>query len=174
MGSIPPNSDAKVSENLQMKADLTLEVAKKTIRQSEAVREYSQQLNGSTDHKKVEEVRPQRSRNARDQHACYSHGDARDRRGGPKGQTGHNFSRCGQTKHKPGDRCPAKQSICRKCNRKSHYAACCFSKVAGASANEVEAGATAFLGALTGNSDTSWTSTVRIAGKNPSQVIHWS
>ena len=157
--------DAKVSENLQMKADLTLEVAKKTIRQSEAVREHSQQLNGSTDHKKVEEVRPQRSRNARGQHARYSHRDARDRRGGPKGQTSHNCSRCGQTKHKPGDRCPAKQVICRKCNKKGHYAACCFSKVTGASANEVEAGDTAFLGALTGSSDTSWTSTVRIAGK---------
>ena len=55
--------NAKVSERLQMKADLTLEEAKKTIRQSEAVREHTQQLNAA-DHKDVEEVRnsrPQRT-----------------------------------------------------------------------------------------------------------------
>ena len=48
--------DAKVSESLQMDADLTLAKAKKTIRQKEAVREQSQQLHVA-DHKSVEEVR---------------------------------------------------------------------------------------------------------------------
>ena len=158
--------NTKVSERLQMKADLTLEEAKKTIRQSEAVREHTQQLNAA-DHKDVEEVRnsrPQRTRNARGQRTRYSQRDARDKRGGPRGQTNHNCTRCGQTKHQHGDRCPAKQSICRKCNRKGHYAACCFSKTVAASTHEVEAEDTAFLGALTGNIDTSWTSTLRIAG----------
>lgn len=151
-----------------MKADLTLELAKKTIRQSEAVREHTQQLN-ATEHKSVEEVRNprprQRSRNAHGQHARHVHRDARDKRGGPKGQSNHNCTRCGQTKHKPGDQCPAKQATYRKCNRKGHYAACCFSKTVAASAHEVEAQETAFLGTLTSNGDTSWTSTLRIAGK---------
>ena len=41
----------------------------------------------------------------------------------------------------------------------------CFSKTVAASAHEVEAEDPAFLGALTGNSDMNWTSTLRIAGK---------
>ena len=67
--------NAKVSETLQMQADLTLEEAKKTIRQKEAVREHTQQLH-TTDHRCVEEVRnpkPQRSKNAHSQHNRYAH-----------------------------------------------------------------------------------------------------
>lgn len=157
----------KVSETLQMQADLTLEEAKKTIRQKEAVREHTQQLHKTADHKCVEEVRkPQRGRNASSQHNRYAHRDARDKRGGTRVQTNHNCGRCGQTKHRPGDRCPARQAICRKCNKKGHYATCCFSKTVAASAQEVEAEDPAFLGALTNNnSDTSWTSNLRIAGR---------
>lgn len=39
----------------------------------------------------------------------------------------------------PGDRCPAKWAICRKCSRKGHYAAACFSKTVAASAYGLEA-----------------------------------
>lgn len=62
-------------------------------------------------------------------------------------------------KHKPGDRCPAKQTFCK---RKGHYATCCFSKTVAGSACEVEADD---QGTLTNNSDASWTSTLKIAGK---------
>ena len=71
----------------------------------------------------------------------------------------------GQIKHRPGDICPANQAIGRKCNKKGHYATCCFSKTAAASAHEVEAEDPAFLGALINSSDNSWTSNLRIAGK---------
>ena len=132
------------------------------------MREHTQQLH-KTDHKCVEEVRnpkPQRGKNANSQHNRYTHRDARDKRGGTRVQTNHNCGRCGQIKHKPGDRCPAKQAICGKCNKKGHFAACCFSKTVAASAHEVEAEDPAFLGALTNNnSDTSWTSNLRIAGR---------
>ena len=140
--------NAKVSETLQMQADLTLEEAKKTIWQKEAVREHTQQLH-TTDHRCVEEVRnpkPQWSKNAHSQHNRYR--DARDRRGDTREQTNHNCGRCGQIKHRPGDRCPAKQATCRKCNKKGHYATCCFSKTAAASAHEVEAEDPAFLGGI--------------------------
>ena len=83
--------NAKVSETLQMQADLTLEEAKKTIRQKEAVKEHTQQLH-TTDHRGVEEVRnpkPQWSKNAHSQHNRYAHRDARDRRGGTRVQTNH-------------------------------------------------------------------------------------
>ena len=85
--------------------------------------------------------------------------------GSTRVQTNHNCGRCGQRKQRPGDRCPAKQAICRKCNKKAHYAMCCFSKTAAASAHKVEAEDPAFLGALTNNSDISWTSNLRIAGR---------
>ena len=70
-----------------MKADLTLEKAKKTIRQKEAVREHTQQLH-TEDHKNVEEVRnprPQWGRNAHNQLTRHAHRDGRDKRGSPRG-----------------------------------------------------------------------------------------
>ena len=108
--------DAKVSETLQMYADLTLEKAKKVIRQKEAVKEQTQQLH-PTDHKSMDEVRnprPRWSKNAINRHTRRMHRDARDKRGSPRGQTSHNCTRCGQTKHKSGDKCPAKEAFCRK------------------------------------------------------------
>ena len=113
----------------------------------------------------VRNPKPQWSKNAHSQHNRYAHRDVRDRRGGTRAQTNHNCGRCGQIKHRPGDRCPAKQATCRKCNKKGHYATCCFSKTAAASAHEVEAEDPAFLGALINSSDNSWTSILRIAGK---------
>ena len=68
-----------MSETLQMQANLTLEEAKKTIQQKEAVREHTQQLH-KTDHKCVEEVRnlkSQRGKNAHSQYNRYAHRDAR-------------------------------------------------------------------------------------------------
>ena len=106
-----------------------------------------------------------RGKNAHSQHNRYANRDARDKRGGTRVQANHNCGRCGLIKHKPGDRCPAKQAICRKCNKKGQYAACCFSKTVAASAHEVEAEDPAFLEALTNNSDTSRTSNLRIAGR---------
>ena len=113
----------------------------------------------------VRNPRPRWSKNAINCHTRRTHRDARDKRDSPRGQTSHNCTRCVQTRHKPGDRCPAKEAICRKCNKKGHYAAVCFSKTQKASAHEVEAEDPAFLGVLQGTNDSSWTSTLRIAGK---------
>ena len=124
------------------------------------MREQTQLLH-TADHRNVEEVKnytPQRSRNP---HNRYSPRDARDKRGSPRVQSTHNCTRCGQTKHEPGDRSRAKKAICKMCDRRSHYAAVCFSKTVAASAQEVEAEDQVFLGALISSSDTSWTSTLR-------------
>ena len=50
-----------------MQVDLTFKEAKKIIQQKEAVRDHTQQLY-TTDHKCVEEQKPQKSKNAHSQH----------------------------------------------------------------------------------------------------------
>ena len=67
---------AKVLEILQMYTDLTLDKARKVIRQKEAVKEQTQQLH-TADHKSLEEVRnprPHWSKNAynRNKHRSYT------------------------------------------------------------------------------------------------------
>ena len=41
-------------------------------------------------------------------------------------------TRCGRSKHQKGDRCPAKEAICHKCNREGHFQSKCFSKTVAA------------------------------------------
>ena len=157
--------NAQLSETLRMDPDLTLEKTKfKLIRQKEALGEQTEQLHAVD--KSVGEVRDSRPPRRNNQPTQYAPRDHRDKRGGPGGHTNRNCTRCGQTKHKPGDRCPAKQAICRKCNRKGHYATVCFSKTVAALAHEVEVKEDpAFLGTLGSDTDTSWTSTLRVAGR---------
>ena len=43
---------------------------------------------------------------------------------------------CGRSEHQKGDRCPAKDATCHKCNRKGHYQSQCFSKTVAATTSE--------------------------------------
>ena len=108
-----------------------------------------------------QDSRPQRSKNAHKQHSHHAHRDPEIRGVVLKGK---------QTA--PGDRCPAKGAICRKCNRKGHYAAACFSKTVATSAHELEAEDPAWMGAVTGNSDTSHPENSQ--EENPIQAGHGS
>ena len=93
-----------------MDVKLILEKAKKEIRQREAVGEQSQQLQvaESSNHSSVGETPTTAS-------ATHYNGQrSRDK-------TDHKYTGCGHTKHKPGDRCPAKTATCHKCKRKGYY-----------------------------------------------------
>ena len=158
--------DAKLSENLQMDAELTLEKAKKKIRQKEAVQEQNLQLHAA-DQKVMEEVRkpprPQYRSKSGPNHYVSSH-VPRDKKFPPKGQSNHKCTRCGQARHK-GDKCPAKSAECHRCHRKGHYSSQCFSKTVAASANSMESQQdSAFLGSVSADNETSWTTTLRVAG----------
>ena len=156
--------DAKLSESLQMDAELTLETAKKKIRQKEAVREQNLQLH-TAGRTVVEEVRqpprrPQRQQRGLSNHYVPSH-VPRDKKSPPRGQSNHKCTRCGQSTHK-GDKCPAKSAECHRCHRKGHYRSQCFSKTVAASTNSMES---AFLGSVSTDNETSWTTTLRVTGK---------
>ena len=107
--------------------------------------------------REVRRPRPQRSKGGATNHSKHQ----------PRDRTGHKCTRCGRTKHRPGDKCPAKTAICHKCNRKGHYAASqCFSKTVSTATQDGEACQdVAYLGPVKAENENTWTSTLQIAGK---------
>ena len=94
--------DTSLSERLQMDDKLTLEKAKKMVRQKEAVSQHGQELRGDGSKRSpivIERVE-----------------------GGSRSTPGTSMcTRCGKPRHNKGDRCPARDATCHKCNRKGHY-----------------------------------------------------
>ena len=142
--------DQALSQRLQCDASLTLEKAKKKVRQSEAVAEQGLQLRGDGSKQSpivIEQVKgstpskkPQTRRQAT--RSLSAKGGASSTTANTAKQT---CTRCGKQKHDKGTRFPAKDAICHKCNRKGHYSSQCFSKtVATVNTNELNLD-TAFL-----------------------------
>ena len=102
--------DAKLSERLQMDAALSIEKAKKVIRQAELVQQQkttTRPTDTETPSVDVLKIKGQpRTFPRKKQSPC---------------------TRCGKGPHSLLD-CPAKDVVCRKCRRRGHYAALCFSK----------------------------------------------
>lgn len=155
--------DAALSERLQMDVDLTLEKAKKIVRQKEAVREQHSQLQGKGTKKDpivLEEVRhkPQtRKGGASCKRANKTPQEAGSHSAKPQ------CGRCGKDKH-PYDKCPAKGAICRRCNRKGHFEAQCFSKTAAASTDELSV-ESAFLDTVATKQECSWSVTLLLKNR---------
>lgn len=121
-----------------MKADLTLESKKKTIRQREAVHEQQWELKGSDTIKTVD-AQNRTNRTG----GIWAHYDANQKfqRTNPKLMTAkplrtRNCTRCGKDAY-PKDKCPSKDVECYRCKRKGHYGSMCFSKAT--TAHSVEA-----------------------------------
>lgn len=121
--------DLAQSEALQLDAELTLEKAKKKIRQKEAIKELRQQLKpaGPSNPETLDEMRYHRDQprgNPRRQNNAY---------GRPKVPVkGHHkqtspCTRCGREQHTR-DKCPAKDAVCHSCNKKGHYSSKCYAK----------------------------------------------
>ena len=155
--------DKGLSEKLQLDTDLTLEKAKKTIRQKEAVRAQSQQLSTQARAQLVEDVtqraprRPHRPRRSR--------GGANAQ---PRGAPGPDkCMRCGRRKHQGAEKCPARNAICYNCRKKGHLKAYCFSKPSVVSAVVAEGHTEdlAFLGTLSTPDSSTWRSTLHVNGK---------
>ena len=108
--------DEAMSRKLQLDPDLTLETAKKKIRQEKAVREQQQSLK-ETDMVGIEEINRYQAR-WKDQ-TSKIRGDQRPQ--------GRQCTRCGRSNH-PKDRCPAKDVSCHRCGRKGHYSNQCYSR----------------------------------------------
>ena len=153
--------DQNLAEKLRMDSTLTLEKAKKEVRQREAVREQSRHLKvNDSNHGNVGALGKRRRPHSRG--GSSSHHQQRQR---DKGD--HKCTRCGRDKHKTGDRCPAKTAVCHKCKKKGHFSAQCFSKDVAATTNEEEAQQdAAFLGPVVAETNTTtWKNTLLISGK---------
>ena len=129
--------DSALSEQLQMKADLTLERAKKTIRQREAVHEQQRELKSPNNIKSVDAMTRTNHNRAHYNANWKFH---------PKSMTvkPKNCIYLVWKRSHSKDKCPAKDAECYRCKRKGHFGSMCFSKAN--TVHSVEAGLTsAFL-----------------------------
>ena len=125
--------DSALSEKLQMDAALTLESAKKAIRQREAIHEQQQVLKGgekTTSDSSIDAIHPKRQINQRNRSYRNNRWDqVRDTQTStqqPRNpQTGGKCSRCGRERHSR-EKCPARDVQCHNCKRKGHYSAQCL------------------------------------------------
>ena len=163
--------DTALLERLQLDSELTLEKAKKTVRQKEAVKAQHLQLRGEGTKKDpivLDEVKgrtlPPKKRAARPfQKTGGSHQTATK----PQCQC------CGWDKHAPKE-CPARNATGHKCNWKGHFSAQCFSKTAAASTNKLSLGS-AFLGTVSPGQEAAWTSTLLLGTKEiPLNNTHYN
>ena len=160
-----------LSQQLQMDPELTLERAKKRIRQQEAVKDQQRQLT-NREETQLDEVRFR----GRQPKLRPDRGDRRDtnagktRNGAVGGrQAGKPCGRCGKGAH-PKEKCPAKDAICYKCRKKGHYGAQCLSKNveeltngSGQSNNSIDY---AFLDTVSSTKNSVWLKTVQVNGRD--------
>ena len=153
--------NGQLSERLQLDPDLTLEKAKKVIRQQEAVHQQQETLKGSSVSKgDLDEARFSGCYRGKSGHGTREPGPSR--RESHKRCNKKRCTRCGKEQH-PREKCPAKDSICHKCNRKGHYATQCYAKTV----SEVQRGNqldTAFLDTMSSDQATTWMTTINLDG----------
>ena len=121
--------DSSLSERLQLDSDLTLEKAKKAIRQREAVKEQQREL--TVTEANVAEVQSKRLDSRRRTRSSLARGQTASQANIPRPrhpqQQQRNCTRCGKGAHKK-DSCPAKDTKCHRCGKTGHFRACCFTK----------------------------------------------
>lgn len=125
--------DKTLSQRLQMESDLTLEKAKRLIRQKEAVREQGSVLKNLKEAETtLDSVAPggRRRRNS-----SQSRNKAQKHYQGQK-HSGNRCRRCGGGSH-PLQQCPARDVVCLKCNRKGHFRKHCLSKTVAAVTEDI-------------------------------------
>ena len=139
--------DRTLSEQLQLESDLTLEKAKKKIRQREAVQAQTRELKGAEATSSVSVVRTGRKQsNAKKNKAAK-----------PRGRQ---CTRCGNGQH-PKEKCPAKDAVCHRCEKKGHYSKQCYTKLVSEVTDENYLD-TAFLDAILNATERPWTCTANI------------
>ena len=148
--------DTALSDKMQLDATLTLETAKKSIRQKEAVQEHRVELSARREHLVEDVTRRTASYSQRRRRSA----PAKPRTAPAAPQSSNKCSRCGRGPHQGKEKCPAKNVICHRCKKKGHF---CHSKVT-AAAIEVQTLDGAFLGTLSTKGVSTWKSTVKVNG----------
>ena len=121
--------DHELSEKLQLEADLTLDAAKKSIRQKKAVKEQYKMLQANV---AAEPTLDEVSK-------FGGKWKPQNKQGGATGKSyGSVCTRCGRPSHNKGERCPATDVVCFTCTKRGHFEAHCFFRnKPRATANEV-------------------------------------
>ena len=140
-------ADQKLSEKLQLDADLTLEKAINSVRQSESVRSQQSVVRGQEDASqpakvdRVHKSKPQKSLRT----SLNLQGKTYKQSVGQNDVSNDVCKRCGKSPAHKRTQCPAKDAHCRKCKKKGHFQAVCLS---GKVNTVVDDDSTCFLGAL--------------------------
>ena len=108
--------DGKLSEKLQLEADLTLDSCITKMRQSESVKKQQGVVRGDRDDKIIIE-------------AVKSHKQRQSRKTTGSAPKPPCCSRCGRSPPHGRQQCPANQATCHKCHKKGHFKHCCKTKV---------------------------------------------
>ena len=146
--------DNALSKRLQL---LTLDKAKKTVRQQEAVGE---QLKGTVkDESSLDQLRQRKG--FRKQWKAKKPSSTN-----PRVPTKSNCQRCGRGQHTR-EKCPAKEATCHTCQKKGHYSAQCFFK----NVSELESGNdmdAAYLDTVSNSQNAVWLTQVQVNQKTTS------
>ena len=140
-------ADQKLSEKLQLDADLTLEKVINSVRQSESVRSQQAVVRGQEDASqpakvdRVHKSKPQKSLRT----SLNPQGKTYKQSVGQNDVSNDVCKRCGKSPAHKRTQCPAKDAHCRKCKKKGHFQAVCLS---GKVNTVVDDDSTCFLGAL--------------------------
>jgi len=153
--------DQRLSLTLQTDSKLTLETAKKAIRQKEAVMEQQQSLkgDGSKSHPLViDEI------NKRTSQSNHKKGERQPQKRNPtpKRKEETPCTRCGKGSHNK-QQCPAREAECFKCHKKGHFRSQCRSKEVGSVSTEDQDDLeTAYLDTITDDGQKMWTVLVAV------------
>ena len=157
-----------LSERLQMEPNLTLDKAKRIIRQRDAVREQGTVLKGTIKEEALLEGIQPGDRNNRKQFSRWRQPPQKQT---PSRRHTHDSScgRCGRESH-PFQHCPARYATCFMCNRRGHFGIHCRSQTVAEVAEEMQSHPnnaeefldTAYLSTVSESSNASWTTEVLI------------
>ena len=155
--------DRRLSKRLQLDSELTLEKAKKAIRQSGAVQGQQHELKGATGESSSSFDKVQTGHKKSHKPHVRRPPSETGKKARQLNNSGNLCTRCGKGPH-PRDKCPAKDAICHRCQRKGHFMSCCLTKSVSEVSNESYLD-TAFLDTVTDKSSVSWQAQIELNGK---------
>ena len=159
--------DRPLSEQLQLDAELTLEKAKKRVRQREAIQEQRVTLNEGGKSHTGDLVDSVGSRKGKEKNRKVQNSP-------PQGRVTRDVkcTRCGREPHARNS-CLAKEAICHTCNKRGHYSSQCFKKLSVADINinvpneqSQECYDTLFLDIINSGQKNVWNVTIQVEGKD--------
>ena len=154
--------DNALSQRLQMDSELTLEKAKRQIRQREVVQEQQTILHQGepTGEQTVSYVKASKFRS----HGKNTAGKRQHQQQKPSQPTTKNPAgkcrRCGNSAH-PRNLCPAKEAVCHACKKKGHFSRQCLSKGV-SEITEEESHDMAYLNTIGSDNETTWQTSLQI------------